>query len=150
MVARVAEEDKDEVMDDRVGSGDAREARARYMVPAGAVRVVSGTAWGRAGLTPGQACLDRVTGVTGATGCLFPPGWRSCLEYLLGRYDDLWVLGSLGLLPLGLGLGLPWFVQGWLHAVCSGQWMQDDPEFDTGQFYGTVWQLSDGLAVVEH
>ena len=101
---------------------------------------VQGGFWYRLGwfaslVLPG---LGRVTGVTGATGSLFTFGWRSCLEYLLGRYDDpgpgFW---ALGLLLLGLGLGLPWFVLGWLHAVCSG--CNTTQNFDTGlDRYSTV------------
>lgn len=53
VVARAAEEveDKEEVMADRVGREDRREARARYMMRAGVMRAVSGTAFrGRAGV----------------------------------------------------------------------------------------------------
>lgn len=64
VVARAAaaeEEDKEEVMDDRV--------RARYMMRAGVVQDVCGTALGwlrylgtSSGLALAWACLDRVTG----------------------------------------------------------------------------------------
>lgn len=119
---------KEEVIDDRVGRGaTTREARARYMVRAGNR---SGPGW--SGSTLAQACLlawtvSQLSPVPTGCACSLP-GWRSCLEYLPGRYDDprpgsgFLVLGSLGLLPLGLGLGVPWLVLGWLHAACSGQW----------------------------
>jgi hypothetical protein len=115
-------------MDDRAGRGEAREARARYMVGTGGFWYPAGLVW----LPCHRSRLEKLFGVL----------------YLLGRYDDpgsgFWALWAC--FPLGLGLGLPWFVLGWLHAVCSGQWMQCDPEFGRGQGNGTIWQLSDSLA----
>lgn len=80
MVARGEEEEDKELMDDRVGSGDAREARIRYMV---ACRWAAGRA-GRCrwflvplGLGLGLAWAVSLV-VTGATGvCALLLGWRS-------------------------------------------------------------------------
>lgn len=144
MAARGEEEDKEEVMADRVGREVAREARARYMVVACrwlqgrqvACRFVAGTAragwagWAWALLGPchcHSGCHRRHwTGVfarSSLVGEAFgEPGY--------GRYDDpgsgFWVVWAWSCFPLGLGLGAPWFVLGWLHTAAGLQWMQYD------------------------
>lgn len=145
MVARGQEEE--EVMDDRVGRVVAREARIRYMVACRRLqgRQVGGF-WSLVPLGLGLGLAWTVSLVVHRC------HWRmvhsfswleKLLEYpgtvgmtILGLGSGLGS-GSAVVSQLGLGLGLPWFVLGWLHAVCM-QWMQYDTAIQSVCMYCTV------------
>lgn len=55
---------------------------------------------------------------------------------ILGLGPGFWALGSGSVcFLLGLVLGLPWFVLGWLHAAECTQWMQYDHSSNSVRTY---------------